>query len=291
MRWGYFMRADNYFFRWQAWLAAVALPVLTTTSACAGGIVQPGGPGFGPLALTMSLVPATGSSNQFGVATELNTLVPGRASERAGGSVGWAGDFPLDLYLGGFTDDGLPNVLGIKIRGAEAGIAQSPISLPYGNLPVNVRFDTNTINSVLEQTSHSLVVAEPGTLPGEYHFAANQFQLMQQSGVAGVMVEGRPSKMQELATLPTTMGAIHSMSSLMIERMHGYGIPTYMATFQMPLGGQIVQYAGTGLPVEWRYTSGNLVATAMFTAIPEPSSITLLALLAAAAGVWLRRAG
>ncbi len=249
--------------------------------------------------LTLVLEPSTNEHNRFGVETGLNTLVPGRGMERSHGIVGWSGSFDIDLYVGDAMVDGLPTILGIQLNETAPTIEQSPAAISYCNLPVGVQFATSDIFSEMIQKSESMIDVEPGATPGQYYIAPNSFAFMQMMGEAGVNIENRPSEMQDISDRPIeirmTDGMTSPQTSLLIELLHGFDVPMYRATLSMPMAGHAIQYTDTGLPVDWRYTSGELAASGTFSvsdpAIPEPSSMVLTMLSLVAIGWRVRRAG
>ncbi len=281
--------------RYGPWLAAITMAMLSPLgSAVAGDEFVNGEISTDePIKLTLTLEPPSPGINQFNISADLNTLVPGGEMQNAGGVVEWSGSFEIDLYLS--DGDGIPSVMGLALSDSGNGIEQSPIVLSYGNLPVGVQFTTTSILNQMQQLAPLMVNVQPGSGPQQFVIAPDEFGVMQKSGEAAVSIEERPTEMQEINDEPPSMMDIDSPSLLLLQPLLGFEQPMYKVSLKVPMAGTVVDYMGTGLPVEWEYTSGDLVATSELFAIgapiPEPTTLTLAALLAGAGAWWVRRAG
>lgn len=291
------MFAPHTWSRWRWWhvanVASLLLILLMASPAGAGDISEPGDVQQGvPLEITLTLEPPAAEVNRFLVATGLNPLIPGRGTEVAQGEVDWTGKFTMNLYLKQDAGGGMPVVEGIEVNEAGGTIDQSSVEMSYANLPAGVRFHANDITSAVGQRSASLVTPTGMNTAGVYQFAAGDLFVSQMSGLAMVSLDTRPSERQNLESNPPPVLGLDAISSLAIEPVSGYESPTYRATFRLPLSSQTVAYSGTGLPVDFHYTSGEMVASGMFSlssnAVPEPSSVVIVAIGIAA--VALQRA-
>ena len=291
------MLTNTILLRQMRWLAVIATWLVLSCDQLQAddGNIEPTGE---PIALTLTLDPPSADENRFDVETFLNTLVPGATMKTAGGAVSWTGTVGMQLYVDGMND-GLPNITGVKVNGSSAMIEQSAIGLVYGDLPVDVDFNTSPILSKLEQFGSNIIPVMPGPIPGEYEIGTDELFMMQMDGLATVAIEARPSETQDIGADPMLMsmdgngGAMNP--TLLIQALGGSDDSNFLATLRVPMAGQVIEYTGTGLPVEWQYTSGDMVAAGMFTVpltnIPEPSSAALACLLIALGGWRLRRAG
>jgi len=268
--------------------------------AAHGGDLPP--PGQRTVSVVLDLAPPADGANQFQVDTALNTLVPGRDVERASGAVDWSGQLELLLHLG-VSGGGLPVVHGVELPETNLAIVQSPIALVYQNLPVDVQFVTSELTTRVAATSGAVLPVAGGGQPGQYEFTPSALEVTQTAGTASVVVPQRPTETQQLSIQPARATAgdpdpTQSEAGSVVLDVLGQQdeSTTYQVALEVPLAGSRLHFPGTGLPVDWQYATGRMVATGTFvlegTVIPEPAGVAIaLGLLATAAAARLRTAG